>query len=216
MGGGSRSSRAECIWLSPTSARFHVRSPRPWHKSWPSQPRTREARTDRRRRESGCARGWRAWWARRRLRSPSFPTPPKAQLHSRGARSSDGLERRHACTRAPEPPVHLLYTWLHLRRKGIDVRLTGMPGGPVWIEELLARIDRHTHVVSVLTMSYSTGARLDMAELSAAYRARSALLVVDAVQRIMPASTRSTLLWISSSAPASLPSRRTCSVSRAP
>ncbi len=75
-----------------------------------------------------------------------------------------------------------LYTWLHLRRKGIDVRLAGTPDGPVRIEDLLARIDRRTRVVAVSAVSYCTGARLDMAELSAACRARGALLVVDAVQ----------------------------------
>lgn len=74
------------------------------------------------------------------------------------------------------------YPWLHLRRKGIQIREVTMLDGHGDLTELRDSIDAHTRVVAVSAVQYSSGYRYDLARIGEACRAHDALLVVDGTQ----------------------------------
>jgi cysteine desulfurase / selenocysteine lyase len=81
-----------------------------------------------------------------------------------------------------EFPSNLL-PWLHLERRGVEVRLVPATGdGRLEIDKLAQAIDRRTRLVSVSWVGYATGFRLDLAQLCERVHARGSLLLVDAIQ----------------------------------
>lgn len=77
-----------------------------------------------------------------------------------------------------------LYPWLHLRERGVVVRELAAPGGAFPLDEAMAMVTPRTRVVTLSSTSFVTGARIDLAEASAACHERGVLLVVDGVQEM--------------------------------
>jgi cysteine desulfurase / selenocysteine lyase len=75
-----------------------------------------------------------------------------------------------------------VYPWLNLRRYGVAVRTVAPRDGHIPVDEMIARIDGRTRVVSVSTVTFAPGFRTDIDALGKACRARNVLLLVDAAQ----------------------------------
>jgi selenocysteine lyase/cysteine desulfurase len=77
-----------------------------------------------------------------------------------------------------------LHAWLHLRRRGVEVRVVDSARHDILLDDIAAAIDDATRLVAVSAVSYCTGRRLDLAALSARCRAHDAWLIVDGVQAV--------------------------------
>ncbi len=75
-----------------------------------------------------------------------------------------------------------VYPWLNMRRYGLEVRELARNNGHMPVDEIIARMDKGTRVVSVSTVSFAPGFRTDVDRLGRACRERGALLLVDAAQ----------------------------------
>jgi cysteine desulfurase/selenocysteine lyase len=75
-----------------------------------------------------------------------------------------------------------VYPWLNMRRYGLEVRELARDRGHMPVEQIIARMDKGTRVVSVSTVSFAPGFRTDVDRLGRACRERGVLLLVDAAQ----------------------------------
>jgi cysteine desulfurase/selenocysteine lyase len=75
-----------------------------------------------------------------------------------------------------------VYPWLNMRRYGLEVREVGRDKGHMPVDEIIARMNDGTRVVSVSTVSFAPGFRTDVDRLGRACRERGVLLLVDAAQ----------------------------------
>lgn len=82
-----------------------------------------------------------------------------------------------------EHPANV-YAWLNLQRRGVEIRMVTPRAGIVPVDEMIARIDARTRVVTCATVSFAPGFRTDVATLGEACRRRGVMLVVDAAQSI--------------------------------
>jgi cysteine desulfurase/selenocysteine lyase len=73
--------------------------------------------------------------------------------------------------------------WESLRSFGVEVRQVDV-GGPDPEDALLRAIDRRTRLLTVSSVQYATGLRLDLARLGEACRACEVLFCVDAIQSL--------------------------------
>jgi len=76
------------------------------------------------------------------------------------------------------------YAWLHLRRRGVEVRLVPVEGAGPRLDDLLAATDARTRALACSGISWDTGYRLDLAELGRRCRQRGCLLIVDGIQLV--------------------------------
>lgn len=86
-----------------------------------------------------------------------------------------------------------VHPWMNLRQDGVEVRFVEpAPSLRVTPDDLLARCDSATRVVSVSAVSFVNGFRMDVRTLGAALRERGILLFVDAIQALghVPLSPR--------------------------
>ena len=74
--------------------------------------------------------------------------------------------------------------WLQKREQGIEIDLVPHRRGEVVIYDIAARITPRTRVVTVSSVQWSHGFRLDLAALSRLCRDRGVWLVVDAIQQL--------------------------------
>jgi selenocysteine lyase/cysteine desulfurase len=70
--------------------------------------------------------------------------------------------------------------WTRLQKQGVEIRLVSHRNWAIQLEDLEAAMDERTRVVNVSHVSYFTGQRLPLAQISEMVRATEALLVVDA------------------------------------
>jgi cysteine desulfurase / selenocysteine lyase len=78
-----------------------------------------------------------------------------------------------------------VYIWLALaKRFGIEVRSVPGREGHLPVDRLMGAMDERTRVVSISTVTFSPGFRVDTEALGAACRQRDALLFADAVQSV--------------------------------
>jgi selenocysteine lyase/cysteine desulfurase len=77
-----------------------------------------------------------------------------------------------------------IYPWLNLRAGGVEVRAVPGRNDAVAVEDLLARVDDRTRVVTVSTVLFAPGFRTDIDRLGRACRERGVMLVVDAAQSV--------------------------------
>jgi cysteine desulfurase/selenocysteine lyase len=77
-----------------------------------------------------------------------------------------------------------VYSWLNMQRYGLEVRAVAPRDGHIPIEEIVARMDSGTRVVTVSTVSFAPGFRTDVEALGRACRERGVLLLVDAAQSV--------------------------------
>jgi cysteine desulfurase/selenocysteine lyase len=75
-----------------------------------------------------------------------------------------------------------VYPWLNMRRYGLEVREVARDHGHMPVDEIIARMNGGTRVVSVSTVSFAPGFRTDVDRLGRACRERGVLLLVDAAQ----------------------------------
>jgi len=75
-----------------------------------------------------------------------------------------------------------VYPWLHLRDRGIEVRTVAPHAHAFPLEAAVDLIDARTRVVSLSSTSFVTGARADLAAITAACHERDVFVLVDGVQ----------------------------------
>jgi cysteine desulfurase/selenocysteine lyase len=75
-----------------------------------------------------------------------------------------------------------VYPWLNMQRYGLEVRTVAARDGHIPVEDIIARIDAATRVVTVSTVTFAPGFRTDVRTLGRACRERDVMLLVDAAQ----------------------------------
>lgn len=75
-----------------------------------------------------------------------------------------------------------VYPWMGLQKLGVELRLVEPEDGAVTADMLADVCDRRTRAVTVSWVQFSTGHRIDLAELGAFCRDRGIYLHVDAIQ----------------------------------
>jgi cysteine desulfurase / selenocysteine lyase len=74
--------------------------------------------------------------------------------------------------------------WESLAKFGVETRAAGLCGEASPEDAILACIDHNTRLVSVSSVQYATGLRLDLEKIGAACRERDILFCVDAIQSL--------------------------------
>ena len=77
-----------------------------------------------------------------------------------------------------------LFTWLNLRRKGVDVKVIKPTDGEVTIEQVAAAITQRTRVLALDWVSYTSGFRIDLAAFGKLIHDRGGIFVVDGTQGV--------------------------------
>ena len=77
-----------------------------------------------------------------------------------------------------------LFTWLHMRRKGVQVSLLKNGDAPLRVDDVAGAFTPHTKILALDWVNYSTGRRIDLAEMGQLAHARDALFVVDGTQGV--------------------------------
>jgi cysteine desulfurase/selenocysteine lyase len=77
-----------------------------------------------------------------------------------------------------------LFTWLHLRRLGVRVHVIKPASHHVTPEEVLPVLNSRTRILAVDWVSYTSGARIDLAAFGDLAHRHGALLVVDGTQGV--------------------------------
>lgn len=77
-----------------------------------------------------------------------------------------------------------LFTWLHMRRNDVQVRVLKNGDGPLRVEDVAGAFTPRTKVLALDWVNYSTGRRIDLAAMGELARARGALFVVDGTQGV--------------------------------
>lgn len=74
--------------------------------------------------------------------------------------------------------------WLHLKRRGVEVRIVPPSDGAINPQQIIANIDEHTRVVTCSSVTFAPGLRTDLAPIGRACRDRGVFFLVDAVQSV--------------------------------
>jgi selenocysteine lyase/cysteine desulfurase len=77
-----------------------------------------------------------------------------------------------------------LFTWLHLRRKGVTVKVLHPTGGKVTLDQVAAELTSRTRVLALDWVDYSNGYRLDLAAFGSLIHDRGGIFVVDGTQGV--------------------------------
>jgi selenocysteine lyase/cysteine desulfurase len=85
-----------------------------------------------------------------------------------------------------------IFPWINLKSKGVEARAIPANGGRILIEDIERLMDGRTRLISVSSVQYSTGFRIDLRRLGALCRKSGILLCVDAIQSlgILPMDVR--------------------------
>jgi cysteine desulfurase / selenocysteine lyase len=77
-----------------------------------------------------------------------------------------------------------VYPWLHLRDRGVEVRLLDDDRGRFPLDGAAEAVDGRTRILAISSVSFVTGARTPLAPLAALCREHDAFLLVDGVQEV--------------------------------
>jgi selenocysteine lyase/cysteine desulfurase len=77
-----------------------------------------------------------------------------------------------------------LFPWLHLRRRGVDVHILPSRSGGISFEDLAKAVDIRTRLVSVSSVQFTNGFRIDLDRLGTFCREKGVLLCLDAIQSL--------------------------------
>ncbi|HET9178827.1 MAG TPA: aminotransferase class V-fold PLP-dependent enzyme [Terriglobia bacterium] len=77
-----------------------------------------------------------------------------------------------------------LFTWLHMRRRGVQVRVLKNHERPLNPDAVAAAFTSKTKILALDWVNYSTGRRIDLAVMGQLARERGALFVVDGTQGV--------------------------------
>ena len=71
---------------------------------------------------------------------------------------------------------------MHLKRKGVEVRLLPYRGGEIALEDIERTVDRKTRLLSISAVQFTNGFRMDLKRLGAFCKDKGILFCVDAIQ----------------------------------
>ena len=77
-----------------------------------------------------------------------------------------------------------LFTWLHLRRRGVHVHIVRPVDGFLRAEDIAAALTRRTRVLALDWVSYTTGVRADLVAMGDLARQNGSLFLVDGTQGV--------------------------------
>jgi selenocysteine lyase/cysteine desulfurase len=77
-----------------------------------------------------------------------------------------------------------LFTWLHLRRKGVTVKVIRPAAGEITLDQVAEMLTPRTRVLALDWVNYSTGYRIDLAALGLLIHDRGGIFVVDGSQAV--------------------------------
>ena len=77
-----------------------------------------------------------------------------------------------------------IYPWQHLKRKGVEARPVPFRNGKVHIEDIERLMDSRTRMVSVSSVQFANGFRIDLKRLGGLCRKRKILFCIDAIQSL--------------------------------
>jgi cysteine desulfurase/selenocysteine lyase len=77
-----------------------------------------------------------------------------------------------------------LYPWLNLKRKGVEVKIIPSRGGRLEVDDIERLIDPRTRLLSISSVQFTNGFRIDLKRVGELCRQRNVLLCVDAIQSL--------------------------------
>jgi selenocysteine lyase/cysteine desulfurase len=77
-----------------------------------------------------------------------------------------------------------LFTWVHLRRKGVIVKVVHPSEGQVTLDQVAAVLSPRTRVLALDWVSYSTGYKIDLAAFGSLIHSRGGIFVIDGTQGV--------------------------------
>lgn len=77
-----------------------------------------------------------------------------------------------------------VYPWLNLAGKGVETRFVAARDGCVLFEDIAARVDSRTRLISISSVEFHSGFRNDLGRIGAFCRERGILFAVDAIQSL--------------------------------
>ncbi len=77
-----------------------------------------------------------------------------------------------------------VYPWLNLEPKGVETRFVEAVKGRVLFEDLVAKVDSRTRLLSISSVEYGTGFRNDLNRIGAFCKEKGILFCVDAIQSL--------------------------------
>lgn len=77
-----------------------------------------------------------------------------------------------------------MYPWQALRARGVQVRTVLEEDGRIPLEQLLQAVDSRTRLVTVSSVQYASGFRMDLASLGEFCQSKGIFLCVDAIQSL--------------------------------
>jgi selenocysteine lyase/cysteine desulfurase len=77
-----------------------------------------------------------------------------------------------------------LFSWLHLRRKGVTVKVIHPVERGVTLDQVAAMLSPRTRVLALDWVNYSTGCRIDLAAFGSLIHDRGGIFVVDGTQGV--------------------------------
>ncbi|MBI4228563.1 MAG: aminotransferase class V-fold PLP-dependent enzyme [Deltaproteobacteria bacterium] len=85
-----------------------------------------------------------------------------------------------------------IYPWLNLERKGVKVKFIPARGNMIYIDDIEKMMDTNTRLLSISSVQFSNGFRVEMDRLGEMCRKKKILLFVDAIQSlgIVPMNVR--------------------------
>ncbi len=78
----------------------------------------------------------------------------------------------------------LMYTWLRLQERGVEVRVAPWSGAGPSVDAIMAAVDGRTRVVACSAVAWDSGFQIDLAELGRRCAAAGCLLIVDGIQAV--------------------------------
>jgi selenocysteine lyase/cysteine desulfurase len=88
-------------------------------------------------------------------------------------------------TAAEEYPSNL-YPWMNLASRGVTLRTVPSREGRVWIDDLVAALDKSTRLLTISHVEFASGFRNDLDALGEHCRAHDVAFFVDAIQGLGP------------------------------
>jgi selenocysteine lyase/cysteine desulfurase len=85
-----------------------------------------------------------------------------------------------------------VYPWLNLQRKGIEIKFVPSRGGKIMIEDIERLIDSKTKLLTISSVQFSNGFKIDLKNVGELCRKKGVLLCVDAIQSlgVLPMNVR--------------------------
>ncbi|MCI0454302.1 MAG: aminotransferase class V-fold PLP-dependent enzyme [Candidatus Dadabacteria bacterium] len=77
-----------------------------------------------------------------------------------------------------------VYPWLNLKRKGVEIRVAQSRNGRILLEDIEMLIDSRTRLLTVSSVNFSNGFKIDLKMAGELCRRRGVLFFVDAIQSL--------------------------------